>query len=110
MIAARDRNGWNVFVALFDVLLEVTTSEIVLFFGRRPIRDRATHLGPAYENRQRTKPREGREVAPRRASLWGFEGGARMDNGAEGGWRRVGLGRGARAARHQHLRTCGSES
>jgi hypothetical protein len=50
--------------------------------------DRATHLGPAYENRQRTKPREGREVGPRGASLWGFEGGARVDNGAEG-WARI---------------------
>jgi hypothetical protein len=28
-------------------------------FGRRGILDRATHSGPAYDNRQRTKPREG---------------------------------------------------
>src|SRR5262249_53551059 len=37
-------------------LLTRETSYMV--FGRRPITDRATHSGPAYENRQRTKPRE----------------------------------------------------
>ena len=29
-----------------------------MVFGCRPFTDRATHSGPAYENRQRTKPRE----------------------------------------------------
>src|ERR1700747_3421276 len=38
-------------------LLTRETSYMV--FGRRPITDRATHSGPGYENRQRTKPREG---------------------------------------------------
>ena len=38
----------------------------MMVFGRRPITGRAKHSGPAYENRQRTKPRE-RERERRRA-------------------------------------------
>jgi hypothetical protein len=41
-------------------------SACVMVFGRRPITDRATRSGPAFENRQRTKPRE-REGERRRA-------------------------------------------
>jgi hypothetical protein len=40
----------------------------VLVFGRRRITNDAEHSGPAYENRQRTKPREKvRTAVPRSA-------------------------------------------
>jgi hypothetical protein len=41
---------------------------IVMIFGRRRIAKDAEHSGPAYENRQRTKPREKvRTAVPRSA-------------------------------------------
>jgi hypothetical protein len=54
--------------------LDPRMTAYVMVFGRRRITKDAEHSGPAYENRQRTKPRE-REREPRRAfaELWRFE-------------------------------------
>jgi hypothetical protein len=63
-------------------LLTRETSYMV--FGHRPITGRATYFGPACENRQRTKPREGTRGRAVPLSLSGFEVGARGNNDAGG--------------------------
>jgi len=49
-----------------------------MVFGRRRITDRAIGFEPAYENRQRTKPREGtrgRAATSQPMGIWGQRAG-----------------------------------